>query len=190
MSIRITPSRAPSAAQNSSDCARQYCVTCPGLDHPRHRPDHDRAEDRLRQVGEQSGEEEDREQRHQRGHEEGDGRLRADALGRRRRRRPAGDGEALQRAGADVRGAVAQHLAVRRRPCSGASRRSSWRSRATGRVPRSRSPARRGACRRGRSPRRSRTRRTRSPSARRRRSPRRRPAGRAPWSRAPRGRPR
>ena len=29
MSIRITPSRAPSAAQNSSDCARQYCVTRP-----------------------------------------------------------------------------------------------------------------------------------------------------------------
>ena len=30
MSIRTTPSRAPSAAQNSSDCARQYCVTFPG----------------------------------------------------------------------------------------------------------------------------------------------------------------
>ena len=25
-----TPSRAPSEAQNSSDCARQYCVTRPG----------------------------------------------------------------------------------------------------------------------------------------------------------------
>ena len=85
----------------------------PGVDHPRHRPDHDRAEDRLRQVGEQPGEEEDRQQRHQRGHEEGDGGLRADALGRRRRRQPAGDGVALQHAGADVRGAVAQHLAVR-----------------------------------------------------------------------------
>ena len=29
--MRITPSRAPSAAQNSSDCARRYCVTRPGL---------------------------------------------------------------------------------------------------------------------------------------------------------------
>ena len=28
--MRTTPSSAPSAAQNSSDCARRYCVTRPG----------------------------------------------------------------------------------------------------------------------------------------------------------------
>ena len=113
MSIRTTPSRAPSAAQNSSDCARQYCVTRPESIIP------DTAQITIapRIASGRSANSPARKRIVSSAisavTRKATGGLRADALGRRRRRRPAGDGEPLQRAGADVRGAVAQHLAVR-----------------------------------------------------------------------------
>ena len=110
--MRTTPSRAPSAAQNSSDCARQYCVTRPKLIIP------DTAQiTTAPRIG--SGRSANSPARKRIVSSaisaltrKAAGDFAPTALGRPGRREPAGDGVALQRAGADVRGAVAEHLAV------------------------------------------------------------------------------
>src|SRR4051795_8360752 len=137
MSMRMTPSRAPSDAQNSSDCACQYCVTRPGLIIPETaqmtiaprtgcgRSANKPARKRIvssaisaltrKAAGDlaplrSAAPDAERPRRRDR---EGGGCLGPAAPGRPRRREPAGDGVALEGPGAEVGGAVAEHLAVR-----------------------------------------------------------------------------